>query len=129
MNYQVGDFIIRLKNACLARRRTVELPYSKLNKSVGEILVKNGFLGSIAEEEQDGKKVLIGTIRYEKRKPMVTDVHLVSKPSLRIYAKAKNVEKKKGRLGIEVISTSAGVMTGKEARKQGVGGELLFRIW
>ncbi|QQG40939.1 MAG: 30S ribosomal protein S8 [Candidatus Levyibacteriota bacterium] len=129
MNYQIGDFVIRLKNVCLARRKTVELPYSKLNKGVGEILVKNGFLGSIAEEERDGKKVLTATIKYEKRKPMITDVLLASKPSLRIYIKAKNVEKKKGKLGIEIISTSAGVMTMRQAKKQGIGGELLFRIW
>lgn len=123
------DFTSRLKNAYLARRRTVVFLYSKINKAAGEILVKNGFIKDIKEELQGDKKILVAHLRYEKRKPVVTDVVLVSKSSLRIYRSAKQVVGQKKSLGIEVFSTNIGILTGKEAKKQGVGGELLFRIW
>lgn len=130
MNYQLGDFIIRIKNACLAKRRKVLLAYSKINKEIGKVLIKEGFLEEIREIKEGGKKALEATIKYEMRRPVLTDVSLFSKPSLRIYAKAKNITKeKKGSLGVSILSTSHGVMTEKEARKKGVGGELLFKIW
>lgn len=123
------DFIARLKNAYLARRRTVVFSYSKINVAAGKILVKNGFIEDIKEELQGDKKILVSKLRYEKRKPVVTDVVLVSKPSLRIYRSVKQILRQKKSLGIEVFSTNIGILTGKEAKKQGVGGELLFRIW
>ncbi len=129
MTYQIGDFIIRLKNACMARRKSVIFSYSKINKAIGDILVKERFLESITEEIEDGKKTLVGNIRYEKRKPALIDVVIVSKPSLRIYTSAKNVGKKNKGFGIDVLSTSVGILTGKEAKKKQVGGELLFTIW
>lgn len=123
------DFVIRVKNAALARRKEVILPYSKINKAVGGILVKAGFLETLKEEGK-GKKVLVAKIRYQKSKPVLIDVCLISKPSLRIYANAKHVKMGKDMSrGIEIISTSQGVMTGGEAKKLGIGGEVLFRIW
>lgn len=128
--YRLGDFIIRLKNASLARRRIVVFPYSKINKAISDILVKEGFLKSIAEETEGGKKTLVGQIQYQHRKPVFVDVALVSKPSLRIYTKGNSVatRKRKG-FRIEIISTSQGVMTSRAAQKIGIGGELLFQIW
>ena len=130
MNYQTGDFLIRIKNACLAKRRTVSAPYSRVKKAIAEILVKEHFLRDVKEETEDGKKTLVATITYEKRKPFFTDVLLVSKPSLRIYEKSKHMQKipKRG-TGIEIISTSQGIMTGQEAKKKKIGGELLFKVW
>lgn len=128
--YQVGDFVIRLKNSCMARRRTVVFPYSKMNKAIASVLTKEGFLLSFEEAQADGKKEIIGNIRYERRKPVFVDVAIVSKPSLRIYEKGRNLQGKKRRAqGIEVVSTSLGVMTGSDAKRKGIGGELLFRIW
>lgn len=129
MNYQVADFVIRLKNACLAKRRKVEILYSKMNKAIGKLLVRENFLEDIKEEVKDGKKILIAKIRYEKRMLVFSDVLTVSKPSLRVYTKAKTIAKIQGGLGISVISTSQGIMTGQEARKKGLGGEVLFKIW
>ncbi len=130
MNYQTGDFLIRIKNACLAKRRTVVAPYSRVKKAIADILVKEHFLKDIKEEVTDGKKMLVATITYEKRKPFFTDVLLVSKPSLRVYEKSKHIQKtpKRG-TGIEIISTNQGIMTGIEAKKKKIGGELLFKIW
>ncbi|OGH19001.1 MAG: 30S ribosomal protein S8 [Candidatus Levybacteria bacterium RIFCSPHIGHO2_12_FULL_38_12] len=130
MNYVVSDVITRIKNASLARRRSVVLPYSKLVKEIATVLVKEGFLSEVKEEKDGQKKTLIAGIRYEKRTPVFSDVLLFSKPSLRIYTAAKDIVKtsKRGR-GVAILSTSKGVLTGKEAAKKGVGGELLFKIW
>lgn len=130
MNYLVSDFVIRLKNASMARRREAILPYSSINKAIGDVLVRKHFLDKIKGEEQNGKKVLIGVIRFEHREPTITDVTIVSKPSLRVYTKAKDMTKvERKRLSTIIVSTSMGVMTGKEAYKKGIGGEFLFEIW
>lgn len=130
MNYLVSDLMIRIKNACLAKRHKVILPFSKINKEVGKVLIKEGYLVDLKEKEQDNKKFLEATIKYENRKSVLTGVEIISKPSLRIYSRSKNILKgKKGNLGMLVLSTSYGVMTEKEARKKGVGGELLFKVW
>jgi len=130
MNYPVADFVIRIKNAALARRKEVVLPYSKLNFGIGKVLVRIGFLENIKELEEDKKKALKGTIKFEKRLPVLSQIEIISKPSLRVYGQANSIKnlEKKGRKTI-VISTSQGVMTGKEAQKKGLGGELLFAIW
>lgn len=130
MNHSVSDLIIRIKNASLARRRNVTLPYSKLNKQIATVLAKEGFVSEVKEEKEGNKKSLSVELMYEKRIPVFSDVMLFSKPSLRIYTAAKDIIKtaKRGR-GIAVLSTSKGVLTGKEAIKKGVGGELLFKIW
>ncbi len=130
MNYQIGDFIIRLKNASLARRRSVVVSYSNVTKAIADILVKEGYLKDVKKAEKDGKNVLIMTIRYEDRMPIFDQVLLFSKPSLRVYQGVKHLQKAQKRgLGIEIISTNQGIMTTKEAKKKGVGGELLFRVW
>ena len=129
MNYIVSDFIIRIKNAALAKRKEVILPYSKLNLGIGKTLVKQGFLENI-KEEGDKKKNLKGIIKYEKRRPVINEIEIITKPSLRIYGGIKAIEAlaRKGRRTI-IISTSQGVMSGFEAKKKGLGGEILFAIW
>lgn len=130
MNYTIGDFIIRIKNAVMAHRKKVTLPYAKITKDIAGVLVKEKFLTSVKEEEHEGKKVLVAEITYDRRVPMFTDVKIISRPSLRVYAKASETEKLRGRgLGRTIVSTSAGVMTGDDAVKKGVGGLLLFTIW
>lgn len=130
MNYQVADAIIRIKNAAAAKRRKTFLPYSRMNKAIAGILVKEQFLSGVTEEEQDGRKVLVVAIAYNKRVPMMTDVRIVSKPSLRTYAKAKQLAKRRRNgMGIAVVSTSQGIMTEEQAAKKEIGGEMLFKIW
>lgn len=130
MNYLVSDLVIRVKNAALAKRREVVLPYSNLNKEIGKVLVKQGFLENIKDGEVDGKKVLNATVKYYRRLPIMVDVQIISKPSLRVYTGSNDVPKfeKRGNKTV-IVSTSQGVMTGKEAKKKGVGGEVLFAIW
>ena len=128
MNYQVGDFIIRIKNASLAKRRTVAVTYSKVNKALANILVREGFLKDVKQEVEKERKVLLVTIAYENRKPVLTEVLIVSKPSLRVYEDIKSIKKGHRGLGIAILSTSQGITTTKEARKKGIGGELLFKV-
>lgn len=130
MNYRVSDLIIRIKNAARAKRKTVVLENLKINKAICKVLVSEGFLDHVDSEERDGKKVLVAKIRYEKRNPVLTDVLVVSKPSLRIYATTADIPniQRRGRHTI-IMSTNKGIMTGREAVKKNIGGEVLFRIW
>ncbi|MDP2637931.1 MAG: 30S ribosomal protein S8 [Candidatus Levybacteria bacterium] len=130
MNYRVSDLIIRIKNAARAKRRAVVLENLKINKAICKVLVSEGFLEHVDSEERDGKKVLVAKVRYEKRNPVLTDVLVVSKPSLRIYATAAGIPniQRRGRHTI-IMSTNKGIMTGREAAKKNMGGEVLFRIW
>lgn len=129
MNYVIGDFVIQLKNASLARKKVVVTPYANLSKAVAKVLKKEGFLDDVKEDIVDGHKVLQVSLRYARRKPVITDVNLVSKPSLRTYVGVSEIASKQGRATTAILSTNVGVLPGKEAIKKGVGGELLFKIW
>ena len=130
MNYRISDLIIRIKNASRAKRKEVVLIDLKINRAVCKVLVKEGFLESFEGEIKDERKVLVAKIKYEKRNPVLTDVLVVSKPSLRRYATAADIPEiqRRGRHTI-ILSTNKGIMTGQEALKKNMGGEVLFRIW
>lgn len=130
MAYKIADLIISIKNSAHARRRTAVLPYSKVSKNIAEVLVKEGFLSSVKEENVDGKKMLSVILKFNKRIPAVRDVDIISKPSLRIYSNAKKLVeiKRRGRHKV-IMSTSKGIMEASKAQKEGVGGEILFTIW
>jgi len=130
MNYLIADSIIRIKNSALAKRKEVSLPFSNINSEIGKVLVKEGFLESVKEKNEKGKKSISAVIRYEDRIPVLTDVEVISKPSLRVYLSAKRIMDigKRGRRRV-VVSTSQGVMTAMDAHKKGLGGEVLFAIW
>jgi small subunit ribosomal protein S8 len=123
------DFVIQLKNAALARKKDITTPYANMSKSIAKALVKEGFLETVKEETEDGRKHLAIRLRYQSRKPAITDVLLVSKPSLRRYVSASEIVRIQGKAAVAIISTNAGILSGKEAIKKGVGGELLFKIW
>jgi len=129
MNYVIGDFVIQLKNAALAHRKQVVAPYANISKAVAQVLKKEGFVDAISEETVDGKRMLSVSLRYQRRKPAITDIDLVSKPSLRTYVASNEIASKQGRAATAVISTNVGILTGNDAIKKGVGGELLFKIW
>lgn len=122
-NYPVGDFLIRLKNAVLADKKTLEVPLSRLVKEVAKALAKEKFLEEVSEKE--GRLFL--RIAYHKKEPILSDIRLVSKPGLRVYMSAKEIGKKKGP-SIFIISTPKGVMTSKEAIKKNLGGEVIAEI-
>lgn len=130
MNHRVSDLIIRIKNAIRAKRKEVALENLKINKAICKVLVTEGFLDGFEIGTKDDKKMIIAKIKYDKRVPNFTDVLVVSKPSLRKYAGAAALPgiQKKGMHTI-ILSTNKGIMTGREAIKKNMGGEILFRIW
>jgi len=123
------DFVIQLKNAAMARKKDIVTPYANLSKAIGKALIKEGFLETVKEETEDGKKSLSIRLRYQRRKPAITDVLLISKPSLRKYVSTTEIARIQGKATVAILSTNSGVLSGKEAIKKGVGGELLFKIW
>ncbi len=121
----VGDALIRIKNSYLAHREEASLSYSKVVVAICQVLEKEGFIKSTRHEGGD----LIVGLKYQGQKPAVTDVKRVSKPGLRIYKSKTNLPWVLNGLGIAIISTPKGVMTDKQARKEGVGGEVMAYIW
>lgn len=117
----LSDAIIRIKNGYMARKATVVMPKSKLVTALCEVLVKNGYLSKIEND--------VATLVYTKKIPALTDLDRISKPGLRIYVNKNNIPTVVGGRGIAIISTPAGLLTDKEAKKQGIGGELLCKIW
>lgn len=128
MNYSVADFIIQIKNAYMANRKTVTAPYANINKAIGHLLVKKQLLSEIKEVEVDGKRILVASLRYIRRKPAFRDVEIISKPSLRVHVDAQSLRKVLRDDALSVISTSQGIMSGRDALKKHIGGELLFKV-
>lgn len=113
----------------MARHSTVEVPYSKIKKSIAEILVEEGYLSEVTVKEGTPFNTLVLTLKYIGRLPVINDVKRLSKPGRRLYAPAKQLPKALGGYGITILSTSKGVMTDKRARKENIGGELLCQVW
>ena len=130
MTDPVADMLTRIRNANTAGHATVDIPASKIKKNIAEILVKEGYIKGyevVAGETQDIIRV---TMKYgpEKTK-VISGIKKISKPGIKVDAKANEVPKVLGGLGIAIISTSSGLVTDKEARKLGVGGEVICYVW
>ena len=126
VNYPIGDFFIRIKNAALARKQEFVVPYSKTKEEIARVLVKEGYLKSAAKDKNG--QLVVG-LAYIGKKPQVTEVKIISKPGLHVYKNAKELKKERNVLGVKIVATSRGVMTDKEAMKKGVGGEVLTDIY
>jgi small subunit ribosomal protein S8 len=125
-----ADLIIRIKNAYLARKRNIIVPWSKKGEKLIEILVKEGYLKNAKLKTQDSKfKVLELGLKYEGKEPAFKEAKIISKPGLRIYTKANQIPRVKESKGITIVSTPKGLMTDKQARKDNQGGELICQIW
>lgn len=123
MNYPVGDFLIQIKNAALAKRKSVTLSSTKLIKAVADSMVTSGFLHDV--DVKDGM-LTVGLV-YRQKQPVVMNIMLVSKPGLRIYMNVDQLEKRK-KPSILILSTPKGVMSSKKALKERVGGEVIAEI-
>lgn len=123
MNYPVGDFLIQVKNAALARKQEIVIANTKLIRAVADVLKDLGYVDSIKE---DGGKLSI-KLTYHRKKPLINRVRLVSKPGLRIYSGADDLEKEKGP-SVFIISTPKGVMSSKKAIKKRLGGEVIAEV-
>ncbi len=129
VNDPIGDMLIQIKNAALAKNSTIVLPYSKLKKALADILLREGYIASVEKVGTDPKANLKIGIKYEDGVSVVTDVKRISKPGLRRYVGHDDIPTVVGGMGIAILSTPSGLLTGKEAKKQGIGGELLCKIW
>lgn len=125
----VGDMLTRIRNAALAHKKTVTLPSSKLKVAVANLLVREGFLTRADQSKGTAGNVLELELTYEGKEPLLTGIKRVSKPGLRWYVNKKKIPLVMGGAGIAILSTPNGIMSGKEARKLGVGGELLCEVW
>ena len=123
-NYPVGDFLIRVKNAVLARNREVVVANTKLIKEVAKVLKREGFLESISEKGGE----LSVRLSFRRKEPVILGIKLVSKPGLRIYMGIDELEKKKGP-SMFIISSPKGVMSSSEAKKKRLGGEVIAEVW
>ena len=126
----IADMLTRIRNANSAKHETVDVPASNTKKAVAEILLEEGYIKNY-EIIEDGKQDVIKiTLKYGANKQkVITGLKRISKPGLRVYAKKDEVPKVLRGLGIAIISMSAGLMTDKKARQQGIGGEVLAFIW
>ncbi|MCK4918221.1 MAG: 30S ribosomal protein S8 [Candidatus Pacebacteria bacterium] len=126
----ISELIIGIKNAGKAQKETVQFPYSNFKAKVAEVLKKEGFIEFSSKIGKAPKRVLEVGISYKSKNiPKIKDVERVSKLSKRIYLGSDDIKKVKNGFGKLLISTSKGVMTGEEAKKEGLGGEPLFKIW
>lgn len=129
MNDPISDMLTRIRNANSQRKDTVDIPYSRVKNSIADILVNEGFVSS-KEILQDGIHQTIRlTLKYENKVRVIQGLKRISKPGLRIYANVEELPRVLNGLGIAIISTSKGIMTDKEARKQNVAGEVLAYVW
>jgi small subunit ribosomal protein S8 len=129
MNDPIADMIIRIKNALMARHETVVIPHSRVKEEISKILVANNYVESYQVEQKMPQSDLVFKLRYVGKVPAITDVRRISTPGRRIYSTSAKVPKALGGYGITIVSTSKGIMTDKDARKQNVGGEVLCQIW
>ena len=126
----IADMLTRIRNANNAKHETVNVPASKLKLAIAQILLEEGYIKAYQLIEQEGNQGIIKiTLKYLGKEKVITGLRRVSKPGLRVYVGADELPKVLRGLGIAIVSTSKGVMTDKQARKEHVGGEVLAYVW
>lgn len=125
MNDPIADMLTRIRNAQTARKVSVEMPASKLKAAIADVLVREGYLDSAETSGEGAAKTLTVALRYYRNEPVIDRIDRISRPGLRVYRGAGDLPKVQGGLGVAIVSTSNGVMTDREARAAGHGGEVL----
>jgi small subunit ribosomal protein S8 len=126
----IADFLTRIRNGAMARHPRVDMPSSKLKIEIARILKEEGYLANFKVVEEKGKKTLRVFLRYTPaRQSVITDLKRISRPGSRRYTGKAGIRQVFGGMGISILSTPRGLMTGQAARKEGVGGELLCEVW
>jgi small subunit ribosomal protein S8 len=128
----IADILIQIKNGYMARRKTIKVPHSRMKEQVVKILSQEKFVGTV-EVKKDPKSTVKSTIHieliYTNKSPNMTDVVKVSKPGRRVYVDKLHIPRVLGGMGKAILSTPTGIMTDKDARKKGIGGELICKVW
>ena len=125
----IADMLTRIRNAQRVEKSSTEVPFSKLKLGIAKVLSKEGFLKEAEQRGRKGRKVLEITLQYEGKIPMIAGLKKVSKPGQRIYVSSQELLKAKREGGTLLVSTSKGIMTDREARKNHIGGEVICEIW
>ena len=130
-NDTIADMLTRIRNANLARHQTVDIPSTKMTRSIAQVLKEEGFIADFTETGEDIQRHLEVTLKYrgKSRDPIIKNLKRVSRPGLRVYSNRKELPRVLGGIGIAIISTSSGIMTDRDARRQGIGGEVLCYVW
>lgn len=129
MTDPISDLLNRIRNAQAVLKEQLSVPFSNLNNEIAKILEKKGFIKKVEKKGRTYKKVIEITLKYDEKKPAISGLKRVSRPGQRIYKGFKEIKPVKSGYGILIISTSKGLMTDKEARKQKLGGEVICEIW
>jgi small subunit ribosomal protein S8 len=127
----VSDMLTRIRNANLAKHQIVQIPSTKITRNIAQVLFDEGLIDSFEELKNGLKSSLLLSLKYvgKDRKPGIYKIQRISKPGLRVYSGAKKMPRILGGFGTAIVSTSRGLMTDQQARKEGIGGELLCYIW
>ncbi len=126
---QIGDFLTRMRNAGSAGHKTVDAPASKMKANIAELLKDQGFIEEFEKIEDGVQGTIRVTLKYYKRQPVIRKITRMSKPGRRVYVSSDNLPRVYNGLGIAIMSTSKGVITGKQAKKLNVGGEVVCTVW
>lgn len=135
VNDTISDMLTRIRNACMVKKSTVMIPFTKMNQKISQILEKEGFIQSVVFDSDF--QMLVLKLKYRSKKTFnsktkescITNLKRISKPGLRIYTKSQDIPRVLGGAGITILSTSIGILTDREARSLGVGGEILCSVW
>jgi small subunit ribosomal protein S8 len=126
----VADMLTRIRNSINARHQKVDVPASKLKLEIARILKEEGYISNFKATEEDGHKIVRVYLKYgSNNEAAISNVARVSRPGCRVYVRRTEIPRVLGGLGINILTTPRGVMTGRQARKQGLGGELLCEVW
>jgi len=126
----VADFLARIRNAIRARHQKLDVPASKLKTEIARILKEEGYISNYKTQEEEGKLVLRVYLKYgPNNEAVIRDLKRISRPGCRVYIGKDEIKRVQGGLGISIMTTPKGVMTGRQARREGVGGELLCEVW
>ncbi|ATO30719.1 30S ribosomal protein S8 [Mycoplasmopsis bovirhinis] len=125
----ISDLVVRVKNANARKHRSLSVPYSVKKEAIVKLIEREGYISSYSVEGEGVKKSLVITLKYKKNQSAIVGIKRVSKPGLRVYVKSDEIPAILSGYGTVIISTSKGLMTGTEARKENVGGEIIAYIW
>jgi small subunit ribosomal protein S8 len=130
-NDTIADMLTRIRNANLAKHQIVQIPSTKITRNIAQVLFSEGLIESFEELKNGLKSSILVSLKYvgKERKPSIEKIQRISKPGLRVYSGSKKMPRILGGFGTAIVSTSKGLMTDQQARKEGVGGELLCYIW
>ncbi|BAG07587.1 30S ribosomal protein S8 [Finegoldia magna] len=130
MTDPIADMLTRIRNAVNAKHKVVEVPASNIKKSIAQILLDEGFIDGFNVTEDGKQGIITIDLKYgPNEEKVISGIKRISKPGLRVYARANEVPKVLGGLGIAIVSTSKGLVTDKVARKEGIGGEVICYVW